>query len=59
MGARHQTPNDVQIIGELQTIDEARCGIRNLDTAHVQAGPTSSQLMGFLGADVIKLESPQ
>ncbi len=40
------------------TMDKALSGIRILDMTHVQAGPTSSQLMGFLGADVIKLESP-
>ncbi|HEX9877268.1 MAG TPA: formyl-CoA transferase [Gammaproteobacteria bacterium] len=39
-------------------MEKALSGIRILDMTHVQAGPTSSQLMGFLGADVIKLESP-
>ena len=40
------------------TSNKALSGIRILDMTHVQAGPTSSQLMGFLGPDVIKLASP-
>ena len=38
---------------------EALKGFRILDMTHVQAGPTSSQLLAWMGAEVIKFEPPQ
>ncbi len=33
-------------------------GVKILDFTHVQSGPTCTQLLGWFGADVIKVERP-
>src|SRR5579872_5389607 len=41
------------------TMTKALAGIRVIDMTHNQAGPACAQILGFLGADVIKLEEPK
>ncbi|MHC1560931.1 formyl-CoA transferase [Actinomycetospora sp. C-140] len=39
-------------------MDKALEGVRVLDMTHVQSGPSATQILAWLGAEVVKLESP-
>lgn len=41
-----------------ETVSKALDGVRVVDMTHVQSGPSATQILAWLGADVVKVEVP-
>jgi formyl-CoA transferase len=54
-GFAHLPPPSTKPFGQA---GKALEGVRILDFTHVQSGPTCTQLLGYMGADCIKVERP-
>jgi hypothetical protein len=54
--AGNREPHDVRVKGNV--VGKALEGVRVLDMTHVPSGPSCTQILVWMGADVVKLEAP-